>query len=60
MDIEQVEQSIVEACDYHIAEYDKLLGIISGIKGNAKFEAVKKNIKIQRKNFIAMKKIFEE
>jgi len=60
MDIEQVEQSIVEACDYHIAEHDQLLGIMSGMKGNTKFEAVKKNIKVQRKHFIAMKKIFEE
>jgi hypothetical protein len=33
---------------------------MSGMKGNAKFEAVKKNIKAQRKHFIAMKKIFEE
>ena len=60
MDIEQVEQSIIEACDHHIAEHDQLLGIMSGMKGNAKFDLVKKNIKAQRKHFIAMKKIFEE
>ena len=60
MDVEQVEQSIIEACDYYIAEHDKLLGIMSTMTGNDKFKAVKKNIKAQRKHFIAMKKIFEE
>jgi hypothetical protein len=30
---------------------------MSGMKGNAKFDLVKKNIKAQRKHFIAMKKI---
>jgi len=59
MDVKEVEQLIVEACDYHIAEHDQLLGIMSGMKGNAKFDAVKKNIKLQRKHFIAMKNIFE-
>lgn len=59
MDVKEVEQSIVEACDHYIAEHDQLLGIMSGMKGNAKFDAVKKNIKLQRKHFIAMKNIFE-
>ena len=60
MEVAEAERLIVEACDYHIAEHDELLGIISGMKGNAKFDLVKKNIKAQRKHFIAMKKIFEE
>lgn len=60
MEVVEAERLIVEACEYHIAEHDQLLGIISGMKGNDKFEAVKKNIKAQRKHFIAMKKIFEE
>jgi len=60
MEVAEAERLIVESCDYHIAEHDQLLGIMSGMKGNAKFEAVKKNIKVQRKHFIAMKKIFEE
>ena len=59
MEIAEAERLIVEACEHHITEHDQLLGIISGMKGNAKFEAVKKNIKAQRKHFIAMKKIFE-
>lgn len=60
MEVAEAERLIVEACDYHIAEHDELLGIMSGMKGNAKFDLVKKNIKAQRKHFIAMKKIFEE
>ena len=60
MEVAEAERLIVESCDYHIAEYDQLLGIISGMKGNDKFDLVKKNIKAQRKHFIAMKKIFEE
>ena len=60
MEVAEAERLIVEACDYHIAEHDELLGIISGMKGNDKFDLVKKNIKAQRKHFIAMKKIFEE
>ena len=60
MEVTEAERLIVESCDYHIAEHDQLLGIISGMKGNAKFDLVKKNIKAQRKHFIAMKKIFEE
>ena len=60
MEVAEAERLIVEACDYHIAEHAQLLGIMSGMKGNAKFDAVKKNIKAQRKHFIAMKKIFEE
>ena len=59
MEVAEAERLIVEACDYHIAEHDQLLGIISGMKGNAKFDLVKKNIKLQRKHFIAMKNIFE-
>ena len=60
MEVAEAERLIVESCDYHIAAHDELLGIMSGMKGNAKFDAVKKNIKAQRKHFIAMKKIFEE
>ena len=60
MEVVEAERLIVESCDYHIAAHDELLGIMSGMKGNAKFDAVKKNIKAQRKHFIAMKKIFEE
>ena len=60
MEVAEAERLIVESCEHHIAEHDQLLGIMSGMKGNAKFEAIKKNIKAQRKHFIAMKKIFEE
>ena len=60
MDVAEAERLIVESCDHHIAEHDQLLGIMSGMKGNAKFDLVKKNIKAQRKHFIAMKEIFEE
>ena len=60
MEVEEAERLIVESCEHYIAEHDQLLGIMSGMKGNAKFEAVKKNIKAQRKHFIAIKKIFEE
>jgi len=60
MEVAEAERLIVESCDYHIAAHDELLGIMSGMKGNAKFDLVKKNIKAQRKHFIAMKKIFEE
>jgi hypothetical protein len=60
MEVAEAERLIVEACDHHIAAHDELLGIMSGMKGNAKFDLVKKNIKAQRKHFIAIKKIFEE
>ena len=60
VEVAEAERLIVESCEHHIAAHDELLGIMSGMKGNAKFEAVKKNIKAQRKHFIAMKKIFEE
>jgi hypothetical protein len=59
VEVAEAERLIVESCEHHIAEHDQLLGIISGMTGNAKFETVKKNIKAQRKHFIAMKKIFE-
>ena len=59
MDVAEAERLIVESCEHHIAAHDELLGIMSGMTGNAKFDAVKKNIKAQRKHFIAMKKIFE-
>ena len=60
MDVKEAEQLIVEACELQIVEHDKLLGIISGMKGNDKFEQAKVIIKAQRKHFIAMKNIFEK
>ena len=59
MNINQAEALIIESCIQSINEHDKLLGIISGMKGNAKFEQAKAIIKAQRKHFIMIKGIFE-
>ena len=59
MNVTQAEAVIIESCIQSINEHDRLLGIISGMKGNAKFEQAKAIIKAQRKHFIMIKSIFE-
>jgi hypothetical protein len=58
MTLEQYQALMLENAVYQLNQLDKLIGTISSMKGNAKFDQIKQNCKIQRKHLVLLKELF--